>query len=839
MASIEEHISKDCREAIHKAISEAEGREVFFLGHCDKNKVVQRVTIAARGNERAVPAILRVSLQEGDVVIHNHPFGSMSPSDADLSIASQLGGAGVGFYIVDNQLSQVYVVVEAFEKKELVPIDGKSTLELLKSKGKVSQALKAYEPRPQQIEMMEAVIEAFNQEEIALLEAGPGTGKTLAYLIPAVLWATANKERVAISTNTINLQEQIVQKDLPLLQKALPMPFSSALLKGRGNYVCLRKVDLLEKEGMLFFADEEEEETLRLLLPWARQTDEGSLSDLNFVPRPEVWEKVASESDYCQRARCPHFQDCFVNKARRRASSAQILVVNHHLILADIALRKEMESYHELALLPPYRRIVFDEAHHLEEAATNFFTSRVTRAGLLQLLGRFFRFKKGEKGLFPFIAMKLLPMKGDKIAAQCLKAMEERLIPQKEALVSLLTQTFDNLQEIMEQEMLQETELQMRLTQRLKEGESWQKVRHIWFASFLDRLSQFISELALFKGNLERLQEAQKGPLERAVGEIEVLSSRLKKVRDTLEEILDGDDPQRVRWVELKPSLRPKGAKALRLCSAPLTMDEVLAESLIMPFPTIIFTSATLTTQGHFGYIKASLGIKAQESDGVLERCLPSPFDFKSRALVGIVTDLPLPLAPEFEEELAPKLIEALAITQGRALLLFTSYKMLDNLYSRLKEPLELMDLPPLQQGSDSRHRLLERFKREKASVLFATESFWEGVDVEGDALECVIMPKLPFKVPTDPVFMARQEAMEREGRNPFLEMTLPQAIIKFKQGFGRLIRRKDDRGCFLLFDRRVVEKSYGQAFIASLPPCQLIIGSHREVFDRMLEFLQ
>ena len=381
MNKIQKYLSVKVTEKIRREISEAHGNEVFFVGYMEEDLVVHEIDVAARGDRTAVPAVLKKA-EEADVVIHNHPTGYLTPSEADLSIAAHLDSFSVAFYIVDNAVEDIYVAVEPFEKKEIHPIKTEEMEHFLKPGGPVSKALKGYEYRPQQIEMIDMASQAFNQSKVCTIEAGTGTGKTMAYLLPAIFWATANKERVVISTNTINLQEQLIKKDIPFLQKNLNVDFTAVLVKGRGNYVCLRKVDEIEQD-FAALSDEDEMEELKHLIAWARDSRDGSKSDLSFIPSQNVWEKIASESDTCIRSKCRHFRTCFVNKARRNASRAHILVVNHHLLFADLGVKSG--AFGEV--IPAYDAVIFDEAQLVEETATAFFGLRVSAYRIRDLAG--------------------------------------------------------------------------------------------------------------------------------------------------------------------------------------------------------------------------------------------------------------------------------------------------------------------------------------------------------------------------------------------------------------------------------------------------------------------
>ena len=380
------------------AIREAGGNEVFFLGRTSPELIVNAVEVLARGSKEAVPAILS-GCRFGDVVIHNHPSGRLHPSKADLNIASQLGSLGVGFFIVDNPVSHIYRVVEPFAPRTEVALEMAAIAGILGPGGAVANALPDFEERPEQLRMAFHVAEAFNHGKLAVIEAGTGTGKSLAYLVPALLWAKQNEERVVVSTNTINLQEQLIRKDLPFLQRASSLDFRAVLVKGRNNYLCLRRAETAKSEPGLF--DSEEVAHLGALLEWAKSTKDGGKDELTFLPPEGVWEEICCEADQCGRASCPHYSRCFFHKARRQAAQADLLVVNHALLLADLALRQETDNYGAAAVLPPFARVILDEAHHLEDVATRYFSTQVTRFAFARVLNRLRHPRKAEKGLIP------------------------------------------------------------------------------------------------------------------------------------------------------------------------------------------------------------------------------------------------------------------------------------------------------------------------------------------------------------------------------------------------------------------------------------------------------
>jgi ATP-dependent DNA helicase DinG len=842
MSLIEKLIAPAARDLLRSTIEDARGNEVFFLAKPDEKGAVVEVIPLARGNDSTVPALLQVTTH-GDVIIHNHPSGRLVPSSADVSLASEYGNQGVGFYIINNGADSIYVVVEAFKRQLRQTLDIRQLVSEVSSSGTIAKKLKGFESRPEQQRMLEAVATSFNESKLALIEAGTGTGKSLAYLLPAVYWAVQNKQRVVISTNTINLQEQLVFKDLPLLQDALSLRFKSVLVKGRQNYICLNKVEALEKEGQYLIETEERAE-LKGILEWSHHTADGSRSDLNIQPKLTVWEKVACESDNCARLRCSFYNNCFFYNARREAASADLLIVNHHLLFADLAVRSETGRFTDAAVLPGYSRIILDEAHNVEEVATNYFGSQISKFGLIRLLGRFYSLREREKvrerGLLPFLLIKLKDLQQHidlPLYTRIVDLIQGRLLTLKEDLVYSTTQTFDDLVTFFESAAESSlAEVKIRFTPKIVAQPEWNESILAPIQQLIRQIGEFHQQLLVLEKWLETLPEKVTENLLSPTVELGALADRLEVAAATLGEIFGAPDENQVRWIEIADT---RSGRRVTLKQAPLSVAKLLRERVFKRLETVIMTSATLTTENQFGYMKGRLGLDKVNSSRLVERILPSSFDYSRQVVLGIPQDIPSPDRPQFADELGRLVLQSVIISDGRALVLFTSYSLLRKIYLELQPALQKAGIRALMQGEAPRHQLTQVFKQDKTSVLFATDSFWEGVDVVGEALENVILTKLPFSVPKEPVIEARVEAIEKAGGNSFLEYSVPQAVIKFKQGFGRLIRSKNDRGSIMIFDRRVLERHYGQIFLDSLPECRLAKGKQSAVFADVKRFFE
>jgi ATP-dependent DNA helicase DinG len=832
MPEIKDYIDPAVISYMRDAIAEAGGNEVFFLCACGDDRRVTRAQVIARGDDESVPALTQ-DAAVGDVVAHNHPSGLLSPSKPDIEIASTLGSRGVGFFIVNNQLTEIYAVVEPFTKEVIKPIEEAEVEAALSGGGALSKTLERYEVRPGQIQMAHEVVRAFNEDKVAAFEGGTGVGKSMAYLVPSLHWVLKNRERVVISTNTINLQEQLIGKDVPLLGRALSGQFKAVLVKGRGNYLCLRKLDLALSEGD-FMLEDQEKEGLAAIAAWAGNTKEGSRSDLNFMPDDGLWEKISSESDTCMRLKCKHFAHCFFFRARREAASADLLVVNHHILLADIALRSATGGGSEMAILPGYSRLVIDEGHNLEDGATSYFGSRVSRLGMLKMLGRLHHRKERDRGTLPLIVSRLRGKGAPSEKAEAWRLLiDGKLLSEKESVAARVGEAFDALYLFLLDGKAEgeAPELKLRITDLVRGSKRWAGVEDA-FGRLGVELARLVRSLnSLHK---ELVDDGFGDRLADPLVELKSMSERLEGVGAELDMLLKGGGDGLVRWVEAPAR---KAGRVIALCGSPLNVAREIKERIYDRLKTVVITSATLTVKKRFDFIARRIGLDLLGEGRLVTGVFPSPFDYARQVVIGIPRDIPEPTDGGFPRVLTELVRESLEVSRGHAFVLFTSFKMLDKVYRELELDMASMGIKGLKHGAAPRHKLLEDFRKFPSAALFGTDSFWEGVDVEGDSLSNVIITKLPFSVPDDPVIEARQEEIAAMGGNPFMEYTVPQAVIKFRQGFGRLIRSKRDRGCIMVFDKRIIDKNYGREFIDSLPGCRVVTGNRETIFERVLEF--
>ena len=721
-------------------------------------------------------------------------------------------------------------------------------LKLLDANGPLSHFFKGFEPRKQQSQMMRDILKAYNKSEIALIEAGTGTGKSLAYLIPALLWQQRFKERTVISTNTINLQEQLLNKDIPLLTRALNIECKPALVKGMGNYICLRKFNEAKQELPLMSSLEISE--LELIEEWLDCTQDGSRSSLSIVPSAATWEKVGAEHDTCNHKDCPHYKECFYFKARKAASEANILIVNHHLLCYDLVSRNEEEKEQETTLLPHYTRVILDEAHHFEEIATDFFAAKISQMGLLRTLSRLSSEKQGKpSGKLNLLLQQIYDCyrKGDpKEVSQLLNRLNIDLPSQRWEVRDLIDKACDAFQHfaklmasgLKSEEDIQAGEVKLRLLPYHQTHPFW--INQIdaaakGFMAAIEKYGQALDALVIDTAKIknEKLNEMTKSTL----FDIKALTNRLQEGAVILKEFIAPEIPiNKVRWIEFQLQ---RSSSNTSLLDAKLDISSDLAKYLFNRMNTTILVSATLTTNQSFAFIRKRLGLTPEwmEARNINESIYEAPFDYEQQALFAIPTNLPSPSHPAFTQAAAEAIWKAIQASRGNAFILFTSYSLLKGCYDLLYERLKEQRFNPMKQGDTNRQALINQFKKTDRSVLFGTDSFWEGVDVAGEALRCVIIVKLPFKVPTEPMTQARSEAILANDGDPFFDYALPTAIVKFKQGCGRLIRNKKDRGCILCLDNRLLLKSYGRLFLNSLPPCRQLFVEMDELQKQMEDF--
>jgi ATP-dependent DNA helicase DinG len=680
----------------------------------------------------------------------------------------------------------------------------------LRPEGIVAATHPAYEHREGQVEMARAVAQALGDSEFLVVEAGTGTGKSLAYLLPAVRWSLANGKRVVVSTNTKSLQDQLVRQDIPLIQKALGEPFRAAALKGRANYVCLRKAFARAEDarGSMFV---EERLEAAFMLRWLMDSASGEVAEISADARTaldgldRLIGEVRSDGDSCLGRLCGWHGNCAVERARRRAENAHVVVANHALLLADTGSQ----------VMPEYEHVVIDEAHNFEDVATDQFGAEASR----RTLGALLRDVLGgddHGGLLRMVAARLQRARPNeaaqsvlgKIAAceACAKALAADLDAMADAVVDFVQGRRAQRQRDFARDAI-------RLTDAVRESVEWQNV-HAASADVIKAASGLTSGIAQVVEGLEELAPDSVVDLDGLRRDVEALMLRCQEQSGTLTAVVSGLAPSQVSWVECEGS-RHGPTWALR--SAPVTVAEALQEHLYSHKAALVLTSATLTVDRRFDYLRQRLGLDA-EAHRLVELQVPSPFDFRAQLLLCVPTDMPLPSEHAYREGMWASILQIAEAARGGTLVLFTARTTMAEAYDQLLQHMKAADLELLcQDVSGSRGELLDRLKRDRGTVLFGLKSFWEGVDVPGEALRCVIITKLPFGVPDDPVIEARREHLEGIGIDSQNEYYIPQAIVGFRQGFGRLIRTRSDHGAVVVLDRRLLVRRYGQRFLGSL----------------------
>jgi ATP-dependent DNA helicase DinG len=717
-------------------------------------------------------------------------------------------------------------------------LDGEKIIKELEEGGAIARRLSHYENRASQLDLMRLIIKGFNDDALIAAEAGTGVGKSFAYLLPAISFALLNDERVVISTATITLQQQLYEKDIPLVVSALGVKIKTVLIKGRGNFICRRRLQdvLLEAESLF---DVNENGDLKKITAWIETTKTGSKSDLSFLPAANVWSSICSESDTCLGPRCALRESCFVMKIRREAREARILVVNHHLLFADLAARYEGAGYEGFVVLPSYRRIIIDEAHTIENSATSFFSEAWGRPGLLRNIGRLYR-RRGaaQRGLL----LRLRAFAGEPDNSDEWEKSIDAIYAASDKLndaALLLCGRESVFRLIVQRNVIIEERL----------SGSFMELRK-YIIEWLDIVSGM---LAIVEKKTENKKKGELGLGGEAadesamlVREISSCVQRLNAIADSCKNFIEyKNNAAFVFYIERRAGRGGKGKpdEWAIFNKAPINISQTLKEALFEKNKTVVCLSATLTVINKFDYWEARCGIKeAREEDGenkkLFNGSFPSPFPYSNAVLLAVPQDAPLPLENTFRDFVNEAVLRLTLISGGAALVLFTSFESLESAYKYARPHLNEQGVLCLKQGDDDRSRLLKSFLEDKNSVLFATDSFWEGVDAPGETLKLVILCRLPFKTPNDPVFEARCEELEKCGMNPFMELSVPEAVMKFRQGFGRLIRRSSDRGVVAVLDGRVIKKRYGAIFLQSLPATKKNFGDLNDILRNVERFL-
>jgi ATP-dependent DNA helicase DinG len=718
-------------------------------------------------------------------------------------------------------------------ERERTPLERDAIERDLGPSGAIARVLAQYEDRESQREMAGAVADLYNDGGVGLLEAGTGVGKSLAYLVPALRWAAANGERTVVSTNTINLQEQLVRKDLPFLATAFgaEQQVRFALLKGWRNYLCLLRLEQSKLLASSLLGDESRAE-LEAISEWAERTTDGSLADLPSPPRPEVWDEVVAEPDLCRKSACPQYGKCFLFQARRAAAKADVVVVNHHLLMSDVAVRRVQQNWEETAVIPAYSHLVVDEAHHMEDAAAAHLGTSASRRGLQQLFSRLIRQGAGTRsgrGLLPSLEARLVAT-GDLLSTASLDIVRKSLMPSVAAAREKSALLFDLLHTYLQ---THGAEPVRRLTGEFARDPIWRAGLNVALTDLLGEIRMLKSGLEMVKTRMEGAKKPDDAVLP-LIGEMAAVGRRLEATALALEGTLRPPvgEPM-VRWIELKGR-----EDNVAVMSVPLDLAPILREDVFDRVDTAILTSATLTSDARFEFLSRRLGLDSSGANVVTE-IFPSPFEYHTHALFMVPTDAPAPNvdAAGHLQAVVRSIIDVTTAADGGVFALFTSHRDVKSAATELRARGVERSRPLYVHGEDTRDNLLKKFRESGRAVLIGTSSFWEGVDVPGRALRGLLIAKLPFRVPTEPVTAAHCEAIVERGGDAFSEYMVPHAALRLKQGFGRLIRTATDRGVIVLVDPRAVNKAYGRTLLRDLPPARRVFGPWKTIVKQLQDF--
>jgi ATP-dependent DNA helicase DinG len=805
-------------------IERNDGQEVAFVGGVDRSGLVCEADVLAWGNESAAPVVMMDALQ-GDVLIHNHPADRfedpddlLRASEADIGVASDLANRKIGFYIIDNACEWVNVI---FRPEPRVYLKDEEIAALFDDGGGLSQVIHNFEPRTEQIDLVRGITDAVNGSKVLVAEAGTGTGKSLAYLIPAAVWAVQNKKRVVVSTHTINLQQQIVQKDMHTVRKVIQTYLGKethfALLVGRGNYLCRRKLtDFIgdRERQQTLFADERDADIAFDIEEWSKKAEEGTLQEFGRFVKSELWEEIASDGLTCTRRRCPFYGDCFYFRARLDAEKANIIVGNHSLVFSSIDEETRRSS------LPFFSGVIFDEAHHAEDTALKALSKEFSIQGMLYQSRKLYQDRGGR-------SLGLLALLEKRSGFRAYPEMQERFESVTERLSEMtrrLSRFLDEAVEILKPAMPDGNSAGV--DDQFKQTPACERLMEEMSAIF-SSLSRAVVAFDALAEEIKRTSSSKD-----AVELVQAVSGRLAGLSEAASvfEILFHGEPDIhfVRWIEL-------GKRNVRFFYSPLEVGDFLAGSIFSKKDFTVFASATLQINKRFDYFVNSVGLPIATDKERVEMAFASPFNYAKQAEIHILTE-------EIDHGAVTRektdLIRDLAMmSAGGVLILFTSYHRLKEVFATLRPSLEDAGILPLQQGDAPRDELLQKMIDYPNVALFATSSFWEGIDVQGDHLRCVIIEKIPFDSPGDPVFKAKVELLDSKGINSFMSYSIPRAVLRLKQGLGRLIRSKTDKGVIAILDHRLKTARYGPIFLNSLPKARIVTGGVQTLLQEAERF--
>lgn len=816
--NIRDRFSENSLLTIKKYIEENEYKSIILKATFDDNELIQEPFFLCQYKKKNFEEILS-KIKRDEIVIRTTKPNQLYPSDQELEVTEELyNKKNIAYCLLSSELDDFYFVQD-IDRIYLEQIDVK---DYFSEEGILVRDI-GFEYRKEQEDMAHAVEKSVNENKKLIVEAGTGTGKTLAYLIPAIRWAVENKKKVIIATNTINLQEQLLLKDIPLAKSIIKEDFSYALVKGRNNYVCKRLFNelALGKNIDIETYSIEAREQIEYILKWGHKTKTGDKADLPFEVLPEVWELIQSTTELCIGKKCPYRKECFYMKTRMEKLEADILISNHHVFFADLNVRAETDFDTEYLILPRYHMVIFDEAHNIESVARSYFSVEVSKISFTRLLNRIYQKKSRKKEKSALIRVEeSIDDKSLKDTSQYIQLLnsikEETSILQNisDEYFDEIRKMYDSKTDIPIRKTLNNFEMtKSRFLENLREKKSF----------FERKMNEFLNDLMAFSNVID--EEKDKNPeVINFVNHIKIYKSYI----DNFKFINEFSNDDYIYWLDINAK-----RTNVVLTATPLNIAQKLSSVLFENLNRLVFASATLATNGNFNYFKNSLGLNGEKC---IEEIIKSPFNYDEQMSVYIPNDI---LDSEninaFVTDASRFILEILTKTQGKAFVLFTSYTMLNQIYYSIGKKLKNAGFEVFLHGEKQRSQLIKEFKESKNPILFGTTSFWEGVDVQGENLSNVIITKLPFLVPTDPIVSAISKKIEEEGRNSFTDYQLPEAIIKFKQGIGRLIRKKSDSGNIFILDSRILKKKYGTLFIQALPSRKNIkILSKDDIIDEI-----
>ena len=816
--NIRDRFSENSLLTIKKYIEENEYKSIILKATFDDNELIQEPFFLCQYKKKNFEEILS-KIKRDEIVIRTTKPNQLYPSDQELEVTEELyNKKNIAYCLLSSELDDFYFVQD-IDRIYLEQIDVK---DYFSEEGILVRDI-GFEYRKEQEDMAHAVEKSVNENKKLIVEAGTGTGKTLAYLIPAIRWAVENKKKVIIATNTINLQEQLLLKDIPLAKSIIKEDFSYALVKGRNNYVCKRLFNelALGKNIDIETYSIEAREQIEYILKWGHKTKTGDKADLPFEVLPEVWELIQSTTELCIGKKCPYRKECFYMKTRMEKLEADILISNHHVFFADLNVRAETDFDTEYLILPRYDMVIFDEAHNIESVARSYFSVEVSKISFTRLLNRIYQKKSRKKEKSALIRVEeSIDDKSLKDTSQYIQLLNS-IKEETSILQNISDEYFDEIRKMYDskadmpiRKTLNNFEMtKSRFLENLREKKSF----------FERKMNEFLNDLMAFSNVID--EEKDKNPeVINFVNHIKIYKSYI----DNFKFINEFSNDDYIYWLDINAK-----RTNVVLTATPLNIAQKLSSVLFENLNRLIFASATLATNGNFNYFKNSLGLNEEKC---IEEIIKSPFNYDEQMSVYIPNDI---LDSEninaFVTDASRFILEILTKTQGKAFVLFTSYTMLNQIYYSIGKKLKNAGFEVFLHGEKQRSQLIKEFKESKNPILFGTTSFWEGVDVQGENLSNVIITKLPFLVPTDPIVSAISKKIEEEGRNSFTDYQLPEAIIKFKQGIGRLIRKKSDSGNIFILDSRILKKKYGTLFIQALPSRKNIkILSKDDIIDEI-----